>query len=83
MQPLKSFTDAGSSRFRGVYLMLASQLPPEQAKELRDTLVDRAAETKDHILSDSVVEILTIILKRSAAGRVGASLQRDASIAVA
>ena len=45
-------------RFRGVYLMLASQLPLEQANELRDAVVDRAAETKDHHLSDAVVEVL-------------------------
>jgi HEAT repeat protein len=45
-------------RFRGVYLMLASQLPLGQANELRDALVDRAAETKDHHLSDAVVEVL-------------------------
>ncbi len=45
-------------RFRGVYLMLASLLPLEQATELREMLVDRAAETKDHHLSDAVVQIL-------------------------
>jgi hypothetical protein len=45
-------------RFRGVYLMLASQLPLEQARILKDSLVDRAAETKDHHLSDGVVQIL-------------------------
>jgi hypothetical protein len=45
-------------RFRGVYLMLSSQLPIEQARELKDMLVDRAAETKDHYLSDAVVEVL-------------------------
>jgi hypothetical protein len=45
-------------RFRGVYLMLASQLPLEQARDLRDSLVDRASETKDHHLSDAVVQIL-------------------------
>ncbi len=45
-------------RFRGVYLMLASQLPLGQASELKEALVDRAAETKDHHLSDAVVEVL-------------------------
>jgi hypothetical protein len=45
-------------RFRGVYIMLASQLPFEQARSLRDSLVDRAAETNDHYLSDSVVQLL-------------------------
>lgn len=52
---LKHMDDA---RFRGVYLMLASQLPLTQASELRDALVDHAAETKDHHLSDAVVEVL-------------------------
>ena len=45
-------------RFRGVYLMLASRLPLEQARELKDSLVDRASETKDHHLSDAVVQVL-------------------------
>jgi HEAT repeat protein len=45
-------------RFRGVYLMLASQLPLEQARDLKDALVDRAAETKEHNLSDAVVQLL-------------------------
>ena len=48
------------SRFRGVYLMLASNLPFDQAKALKDALVDRAAETKDHYLSDAVVSILKV-----------------------
>ena len=48
------------SRFRGVYLMLASNLPFDQAKALKDALVDRAAETKDHYLSDAVVQILRV-----------------------
>jgi hypothetical protein len=39
-------------------LMLASLIPFEQARELRDALVDHAAETKDHHLSDGVVQIL-------------------------
>ena len=39
------------SRFRSVYLMLASLLPLEQARFLKDSLVERAAETKDHYLS--------------------------------
>jgi hypothetical protein len=38
--------------------MLASQLPFEQARDLKDALVDRAAVTKDHHLSDAVVELL-------------------------
>ena len=45
-------------RFRGVYLMLATQLPIEDAWLLKDALVEHAAETKDHHLSDAVVEVL-------------------------
>ena len=45
-------------RFRGVYLMLAPQLPPDQARDLKDSLVERASETKDHNLSDAVVQLL-------------------------
>ena len=45
-------------RFRGVYLMLAGELPLSQAVALRDALVDRAAETRDHNLSDAVVQLL-------------------------
>ncbi len=46
------------ARFRGVYLMLASLLPIAQATHLKETFVDRAADTKDHDLSDAVVQIL-------------------------
>jgi HEAT repeat protein len=45
-------------RFRGVYLMLGAELPLEQARELRDSLVERASETRDHFLSDAVVQLL-------------------------
>jgi hypothetical protein len=44
-------------RFRGAYLMLAAQLPFEQARALRDTLVEYASETRDHFLSDAVVQL--------------------------
>jgi hypothetical protein len=45
-------------RFRGVYIMLASALPIEQAKALKDAIVDHAADSKDHHLSDAVVQVL-------------------------
>jgi hypothetical protein len=47
-------------RFRNVYLILASSLPLEQAKELKEALVDHAAQTKDHVLSDAVVQVLRV-----------------------
>jgi hypothetical protein len=45
-------------RFRGVYLMLAYELPVHRAVELQDILMDRAAETKDHTLLELFVQIL-------------------------
>jgi hypothetical protein len=45
-------------RFRGVYIMLASALPLEEAKALKDAIVDHAADSKDHHLSDAVVQVL-------------------------
>ncbi len=45
-------------RFRGVFLLLAERLPLEQARALRDRLVDQAADTGDHFLSDEVVKLL-------------------------
>jgi hypothetical protein len=45
-------------RFRGVYIMLASALPLEEARTLRDAIVDHAADSKDHHLSDAVVQVL-------------------------
>ncbi|NEQ82580.1 MAG: HEAT repeat domain-containing protein, partial [Moorea sp. SIO2I5] len=39
-------------RFRGVYLLLATLLEVEQALLLRETLIQSAAETKDHAVSD-------------------------------
>ena len=46
------------TRFRGVYLLLATKLPIEQAMALREILIKQAAETKDHFLSDSFVLLL-------------------------
>jgi HEAT repeat protein len=45
-------------RFRGAYIMLASAQPIEQARALRDAIVDHAADSKDHHLSDAVVQVL-------------------------
>ena len=44
--------------FRGVYIMLASALPLEEAKALKYVIVDHAADSKDHHLSDAVVQVL-------------------------
>jgi HEAT repeat protein len=43
--------------FRGVYLLLALLLDVEEARALRDMLVEHAAETREHTLSDEVVSI--------------------------
>jgi HEAT repeat protein len=45
-------------RFRGVYFLLAKLLAPEEAKALQDELVEHAAETRDHTVSDEFVNLL-------------------------
>jgi hypothetical protein len=45
-------------RFRGVYFLLAKLLEPERARELQDRLVEHAAETHDHTVSDEFVNLL-------------------------
>ena len=45
-------------RFRGVYFLMAMQLPLEAAAALRDLLVEHAAETSDHSVSDRFVQLL-------------------------
>lgn len=45
-------------RFRGVYFMLASFLDLEDAKCLRELLIQHAADTKDHTVSDEVIQLL-------------------------
>ncbi|MFE8599402.1 HEAT repeat domain-containing protein [Archangium violaceum] len=42
-------------RFRGVYFLLAKLLEPEVALEVQDHLVEHAAETRDHTVSDEFV----------------------------
>ena len=46
----------GDARFRGVYLLLAMLLPADAALILRDRLVEYAADTKDHTISDLFVQ---------------------------
>jgi hypothetical protein len=45
-------------RFRGVYFLLATLLPLHEAKELREKLIQYAADTKDHTVSDTFVQLL-------------------------
>ncbi|AOY81011.1 HEAT repeat domain-containing protein [Moorena producens JHB] len=51
-------------RFRGVYFLLATLLPWDAAWRLRETLIQYAANTKDHTVSDNFVQLL---LSRQAA----------------
>ena len=45
-------------RFRGGYFLLATLLDEEAAKELRERLIQYAADTKDHTVSDKFVQLL-------------------------
>jgi hypothetical protein len=45
-------------RFRGVYFLLATMLPLEAAMQLRETLIQYAADTKDHTVSDTFIQLL-------------------------
>ncbi len=48
----------GDPRFRGVYFLLATLLPLDAARELREKLIQYAANTKDHTVSDTFVQLL-------------------------
>jgi hypothetical protein len=50
----------GDPRFRGVYFLLGTLLPLDAAKELREKLIQYAADTKDHTVSDTFVQLLRI-----------------------
>jgi hypothetical protein len=54
-------------RFRGVLLLLATMLPLADANALREILLQRAADTKDHILSDSFIQALRARAQNGAA----------------
>ena len=45
-------------RFRGVYFLLATLMPLAEARELREQLIQYAADTKDHTVSDTFVQLL-------------------------
>jgi hypothetical protein len=64
---LQTFLSPGSNlairhlddpRFRGVYYLMAMQMPLEAAALLQRNLVLRAAETNDHSVSDRFVQLL-------------------------
>ncbi|MDX2211874.1 MAG: HEAT repeat domain-containing protein [Oculatellaceae cyanobacterium bins.114] len=48
----------GDPRFRGVYLLLATQLPLDSALQLREMLISHAVKTKDHTVSDRFIELI-------------------------
>ncbi len=47
----------GDSRFRGVYFLLATLLSLDAAADLREKLILYAANTKDHTVSDTFVQL--------------------------
>ena len=50
------------TRFRGVYLLLANLLALDDALELRERIIEYAANNKDHTLSDKFVQLLQLRL---------------------
>ena len=48
----------GDSRFGGTYLLLALLMPQKDAESLREMFVYHAADTNDHSISDSLVQIV-------------------------
>ena len=48
----------GDARFQGVYLQLARLLPLEDARALERRLIDYAADTQDHTVSDTFIQLL-------------------------
>ena len=50
----------GDPRFRGVYLLLATLLPVEVALEVREKLIEYAAHTKDHTVTNTFVQLLKL-----------------------
>ncbi len=48
----------GDPRFRGVYFMLATLMPDDAAMSLREELIQYAARTKDHTVSDTFVQLM-------------------------
>jgi hypothetical protein len=50
----------GDARFRGVYLQLVNILPVDAAESLERMLIDYAADTRDHTVSDDFVQLLRV-----------------------
>lgn len=48
----------GDPRFRSVYFLLATLLPLDEAKAIREKLIQYAADTKDYTVSDTFVQLL-------------------------
>ncbi|MEO0687771.1 MAG: PBS lyase, partial [Cyanobacteria bacterium J06649_11] len=48
----------GDPRFRGVYFLLANLLEPDAAFQLRESIIQYAADTNDHTVSDTFVKLL-------------------------
>ncbi|MBL8254872.1 MAG: hypothetical protein JNJ76_14865 [Candidatus Competibacter sp.] len=48
----------GDARFRGVYLQLARLLPLDDARALERRLINYAADTHDHTVSDTFIQLL-------------------------
>lgn len=54
----RTYQHLGDPRFRGVYFLLATFLPIDAAQTLREALIQYAANTKDHTVSDTFVQLL-------------------------
>ena len=63
-------------RFRGVYLLLANLLSLNAAVELREKIIDYAANSKDHTLSDKFVQLLQLRLPQKWTRGVKSVLQQ-------
>lgn len=48
----------GDPRFRGIYLLLARLLPLNDALKLRENLIQYAADTQDHTVSDAYIQLM-------------------------
>lgn len=48
----------GDPRFRGVYFLLAYLSPLDVAEGLREDLINYAADTKDHTVSDTFIQLV-------------------------
>jgi len=54
-KPLEHLDDP---RFRGVYFLLVNLLPLPEAMILREQLIEYAADTQDHLVSDKFIQLL-------------------------